>query len=80
MSWRLLLQLTFVPALGTSFACTSSTSPPYVPTDTTTVSWKQVWSDEFDGPAGTAPDATKWNYDLSDGCTSGIFSFFLVPK
>jgi beta-glucanase (GH16 family) len=27
---------------------------------------KLVWSDEFDQP-GT-PDATKWNYDLGDGC------------
>jgi beta-glucanase (GH16 family) len=23
--------------------------------------WKMVWSDEFDGPAGGEPDATKWN-------------------
>jgi len=23
-----------------------------------------VWSDEFDGPQGTAPDQTKWAYDL----------------
>jgi len=23
-----------------------------------------IWSDEFDGPAGTAPDAAKWTYDL----------------
>ncbi len=23
-----------------------------------------VWSDEFDGPAGAAPDSTKWVYDL----------------
>ena len=30
-------------------------APPY---------WTLVWSDEFDGPAGTAPDATKWVYDL----------------
>jgi len=22
------------------------------------------WSDEFDGPKGSAPDSTKWNYDL----------------
>ena len=26
--------------------------------------WTLIWSDEFDGPAGTAPDATKWVYDL----------------
>ena len=25
-----------------------------------------VWSDEFDRPG--APDSTKWNYDLGDGC------------
>ena len=24
--------------------------------------WKLVWSDEFAGPAGAAPDASKWNY------------------
>jgi beta-glucanase (GH16 family) len=27
-------------------------------------SWKLVWSDEFDGPAKTLPDASKWTYDL----------------
>ena len=26
-----------------------------------------VWSDEFDGPAGAAPDASKWVYDLGGG-------------
>jgi beta-glucanase (GH16 family) len=30
-------------------------APPY---------WTLVWSDEFAGPAGTAPDSTKWVYDL----------------
>ena len=31
--------------------------------------WTLVWSDEFDGPAGTAPDSTKWVYDLgASGC------------
>jgi beta-glucanase (GH16 family) len=25
------------------------------------------WSDEFDGPAGSAPDQTKWNYDTGGG-------------
>src|SRR6266404_5200533 len=56
----------------TSLACTSTTSSSNVPTDTTTVTWKQVWSDEFDGAAGTAPDPSKWNYDSGDGCSSGI--------
>lgn len=29
--------------------------------------WRLVWSDEFNGAAGTAPDATKWVYALGDG-------------
>lgn len=29
-------------------------------------SWSLVWSDEFDGKAGAAPDASKWTYDLGD--------------
>jgi beta-glucanase (GH16 family) len=27
-----------------------------------------VWSDEFDGPAGTQIDTTRWRYDRGDGC------------
>jgi serine/threonine protein kinase len=26
--------------------------------------WRLVWSDEFNGPAGSAPDASKWNHDI----------------
>ena len=26
--------------------------------------WVLTWSDEFDGPAGTAPDRSKWVYDI----------------
>src|SRR6266849_9220318 len=29
--------------------------------------WNLVWSDEFNGPAGSAPDPSKWNYDLGGG-------------
>lgn len=29
--------------------------------------WRLAWSDEFDGAAGAAPDASKWNYDLGGG-------------
>jgi beta-glucanase (GH16 family) len=49
MIWKLLLLLTLLCATR------SPAAPPY---------WTLVWSDEFDGPAGTAPDATKWVYDL----------------
>jgi beta-glucanase (GH16 family) len=33
--------------------------------------WTQIWSDEFDGPAGSAVDATKWTNDIGDGCDHG---------
>jgi len=56
-------------ALGASLACTdgkpSSVSPP------PTITWIQVWSDEFDGPAGARVDNTKWSYDTADGCNGG---------
>ncbi len=29
--------------------------------------WQLVWSDEFNGPAGTPPSASNWNYDLGGG-------------
>jgi len=32
-----------------------------------TTGWKLVWSDKFNGPAGSAPDPSKWNYDLGGG-------------
>ena len=34
--------------------------------------WRKVWSDEFDGGAGTRIDGTRWVYDLGDGCAAGI--------
>jgi beta-glucanase (GH16 family) len=34
--------------------------------------WVQVWSDEFDGAAGSRVDATKWSYEMEDGCQVGI--------
>ena len=33
----------------------------------TTSGWQLVWSDEFNGTAGTAPDPAKWNFDLGGG-------------
>ena len=29
-------------------------------------SWVLVWSDDFDGKAGTSPDSTKWTYDIGN--------------
>jgi beta-glucanase (GH16 family) len=29
--------------------------------------WQLVWSDEFNGPSGSLPDASKWTYDTGAG-------------
>ena len=29
--------------------------------------WQLTWSDEFDGPAGALPDASKWGFDIGTG-------------
>jgi beta-glucanase (GH16 family) len=34
-------------------------------------SWSLVWSDEFDGAAGSAPKAAHWNYDLGNAENNG---------
>lgn len=31
------------------------------------VDWQLVWSDDFDGAAGTSPSETNWNYDIGRG-------------
>jgi beta-glucanase (GH16 family) len=59
-----------VLALGASLACGGDTSPT-VP-EPPKITWVQVWSDEFDGPAGASIDTTKWGYQTGDGCSEGI--------
>lgn len=57
-----------------SLACANATTQPTPPSTQPTVpkiTWVQVWSDEFDGPAGSQIDATKWNYQTGDGCDQG---------
>jgi beta-glucanase (GH16 family) len=39
--------------------------------------WRQGWSDEFDGPAGSAPDATRWSPDTGgDGWGNAELEFY----
>ncbi len=33
--------------------------------------WKLIWSDEFNGLAGTPPDPAVWGYEIGDGTASG---------
>ena len=51
----------------TIMSCTLST-----PSTVTRSAWTQVWSDEFNGPAGARVDSLKWSYDTADGCQVGI--------
>ncbi len=56
-------------ALGLSAAllgCTTQSTGPTIPVSP----WTRVWSDEFDGPAGSRIDTTRWSYDTGDGCAS----------
>ncbi|MEU3310939.1 glycoside hydrolase family 16 protein [Nocardiopsis sp. NPDC006832] len=52
--------LTAVALLHTPAAASAETEEP-VPTAATL-----VWSDEFDGPAGSAPDPANWNHETGD--------------
>ncbi|HJP61523.1 MAG TPA: glycoside hydrolase family 16 protein [Gemmatimonadaceae bacterium] len=65
--------LTVAIFAGTLVACgdgapstssTTTTPPPPPPP----VQWTQIWSDEFDGPAGAPVDPAKWTNDVGDGC------------
>ena len=54
--------------VGAALACASGAavvSPPPPPPPPT---WVQLWSDEFEGQAGSSVDTTKWHFDLGDGC------------
>lgn len=47
-----------------STSSTTTTPPPPPPP----IQWTQIWSDEFDGPAGAPVDPAKWTNDVGDGC------------
>lgn len=45
--------------------CSGGTTPPSsTPPSADQGQWTLVWSDEFDGASGSAPDATKWMHDV----------------
>jgi beta-glucanase (GH16 family) len=60
------LAIRLVPWLALSLAaCTRPPVDDIVPPPP--ASWQLTWQDEFDGPAGTGPDRTKWTYDVGGG-------------
>lgn len=55
------------PTAASSASATASASLAASPTPTATPSpagWTAVWIEDFNGPAGAAPDPSKWTYDL----------------
>lgn len=42
------------------------------PTDADPGAWRLVWQDEFEDPAGTPPDASRWTHEIGDGSANGI--------
>ena len=46
------------------FGCHRHPHPPVPPPLAPVPGWTLVWSDEFGGPDGSAPEASKWTYDL----------------
>ena len=38
--------------------------------------WTLAWSDEFDGPAGSAVDAANWNYDYGPNWYNGELQYY----
>jgi beta-glucanase (GH16 family) len=69
--WR-----SFAPAaVGTVLGCSSTSVSSRTDTPATSPNLpaerQLVWADEFDGPAGSRVDNSKWRYDLGDGCAAG---------
>src|SRR5260370_24352272 len=41
--------------------------------------WTLVWSDEFNGPAGSAPSGADWNFVLGKNNANGELEFYCPP-
>lgn len=52
-------------------APTPTPAPAPTPAPSAPAGWKLVWSDEFDGADGSAPDASKWVHDVGDASVVG---------
>jgi beta-glucanase (GH16 family) len=60
-------RLSILGLLGIT-ACRSAGPTSTAPSNAPSNKWVQVWSDDFDGPAGARIDETTWSYELTDGC------------
>jgi beta-glucanase (GH16 family) len=57
--WSELTLVIFLLLISGCGGSMSSTPPP-----PSSSQWTLVWSDEFSGPNGSAPDSTKWSFDV----------------
>jgi uncharacterized protein (TIGR03437 family) len=53
--------------IAIAFAALIAAASAPAQTAPTGTSWQLVWSDEFNGPAGSQPNPANWNYDLGGG-------------
>jgi beta-glucanase (GH16 family) len=73
LSWAFPLALTTLLAGGTPVSAVDPSTAPagQSPVAAAGVSpptgMSLIWADEFDGPAGTPPDPSRWTHDLGDG-------------
>ena len=69
--------LSVLTAAAVTTTLTLATSPASADPPTDTMSPTATWSDEFDGPAGTAPDPTKWTHEVNgDGGGNGELQYY----
>jgi beta-glucanase (GH16 family) len=61
--WRCLLRNGVMLALPSAWFLSATA----VQTAKAQTGWKPVWSDEFNGPAGTAPDVANWKFEAGPG-------------
>ena len=54
-------------ALGLALGGCGHANGVLVPPTAATGGWTLAWSDEFDGPAGSSVDATRWTFDIGGG-------------
>lgn len=80
--WRSLLPSLAIAltACGGGSGSATAAPAPATPAPAPSSAWTLVWSDEFDGAAGTVPNVANWNYDLgnkeADGWGNHEFQYY----
>ncbi|HEY1129199.1 MAG TPA: glycoside hydrolase family 16 protein [Roseateles sp.] len=71
--WRGVLPViaAVLTACGGGGSATAAPAPAPAPVPAPSKNWTLVWSDEFNGAAGTVPNPAHWNYDLGNAENNG---------